>query len=135
MYFLLIKWSWQRKIFLLQIRGFRKCVSFILYLKNFCVFLLNLHDRSERHNLWPWLWLFSFPFLFPPKKVERIKGEWITKIVIKSQAFLLDQFTLVLYNDKKRQILLNLKMIILNSSIYLLILKRNWKFYKIDEII
>ena len=30
------------------------------------------------------------PFLFPPKKQVRRKGEWIAKIKIKSHAFLLD---------------------------------------------
>ena len=24
-------------------------------------------DRAERHDFWPRLWLFYFPFLFPPK--------------------------------------------------------------------
>ena len=45
-------------------------------------------DRAERNDFWPWL--FYSPFLFPPKKEGRRKGEWIAKIVIKSHAFLLD---------------------------------------------
>ena len=30
----------------------------------------RLIDRSERHEFWPRLWLFFYPFLFPPKKKD-----------------------------------------------------------------
>ena len=55
-----------------------------------CLNCLNQKDRAERHELKSRLWLFFFPFLFPPLKKEG-KGEWIAKIVISSHAFLLDQ--------------------------------------------
>ena len=45
-----------------------------------------MHDLKSR------LWLFFSPFLFPPKKEGRRKGELIAKIVILSHAFLLDHF-------------------------------------------
>ena len=46
----------------------------------------------ERHDFWPRFWLFFSTFLSPPKKEGRKKGEWISNIVIKSHAFLLDHF-------------------------------------------
>ena len=45
-------------------------------------------DDPERHDLKLRLWLFFSPFLFPPKKEGRRKGECIAKIVILSHAFL-----------------------------------------------
>ena len=52
-----------------------------------------VNDRAERHEFWPRLispCLFFSPFLFPPNKEGRRKGELIAKIVIKSHVFLLD---------------------------------------------
>ena len=46
--------------------------------------LYSLHasdDRAERYDFWPRLWLF----------VSVSKGEWISKMVIKGHAFLLDR--------------------------------------------
>ena len=54
-------------------------------------------DRAERLDFWPLLWLFSSPFLFPPKKEERRKREWIAKNLIKSPAFLLDHVKGIIY--------------------------------------
>ena len=56
----------------------------------------DVKDRVERHDLKSQLWLFFFPFLFPPKKDGRGKGEWIAKIMILSHAFLIDQCQKVL---------------------------------------
>ena len=47
-------------------------------------------ERAERCDLKSRFWLFFSPFLFPPKKEGRRKGEWIAKIVILSHTFLLD---------------------------------------------
>ena len=53
---------------------------------------LIIKDLAERYDFWPRLWLFLFPFLFPPKKKrEEVKENELTKIVIKGHAFLLDQ--------------------------------------------
>ena len=38
----------------------------------------------------PRFWLFFLPFLFPPKREGRRKGKWISKVVVKNNAFLLD---------------------------------------------
>ena len=53
---------------------------------------VQYHDRAERHHFRPRLWLLFSSFLFPSKKEGRKKEEWIPKIVIKSHAFLLDQY-------------------------------------------
>jgi hypothetical protein len=45
-----------------------------------------LSDQSERHEIYPRLWLFFSPFLFPPKKKrEEEKENELPKI--KSHAF------------------------------------------------
>ena len=49
-------------------------------------------DRAERHDLKLQLWLFFSTFPFPPKKEGRRKGEREAKMVILSNAFLLDLF-------------------------------------------
>ena len=45
-------------------------------------------DRAERHDFFA----IHSPFLLPSFWVEREKGKRITKVVVKSHAFLLDQF-------------------------------------------
>ena len=42
-------------------------------------------DRAERHDFWPPLWLFSSPFLFPPKNRGKKKRRMNSKnLVLKS---------------------------------------------------
>ena len=44
--------------------------SYINIIRN--AFLIN--DRVVRHDFWQRLWLFFYPFLFPPKKRGKKKG-------------------------------------------------------------
>ena len=48
-------------------------------------------DLAVRYDLKSQLLLLFSPFLFPPKKEGRGKGEWIKKIVNLRHVFLLDQ--------------------------------------------
>ena len=83
--------NWLKKYYLSQLKKME-------LVKKICTITLTVGwlkkkqlDRAERHDFWPRLWLFFSPFLFPLKKEVRRKGEWMSKSVIKSHAFLLDQ--------------------------------------------
>ena len=39
----------------------------------------NQIDQAERHDFWPWLWLFFSPFLFPSKKRGKKKRRMNSK--------------------------------------------------------
>ena len=56
--------------------------------------VLRLYNRvkiEQKGSVFcPRLWLFFSPFFFPLIKEGRRKREWITKVVVKNNAFLLD---------------------------------------------
>ena len=47
--------------------------------------IYNVCFMQERHDFWPWLWLFFSPFLFQKREEEKEKK--LAIIVIKSHAF------------------------------------------------
>ena len=52
----------------------------LIYISFLCHFIQPKSlDQAEGHHFWQRLWLFCFPFLFPPKKRGKRKGEWSNK--------------------------------------------------------
>ena len=66
-------------------------LSFFIHIFNLFIQInisIYLYDQTERHDFWPWLWIFFSPFLFPPKKKrEQEKENELATIEIKRHAF------------------------------------------------
>ena len=61
-----------------------------LVAKNFVLFVAFLNGKAERHDFWSRFFFFILLFFFSFFYEGREKGKGITKVVVKSDTFLLD---------------------------------------------